>query len=117
VFFRSFDKFVSLLLLNLLMTLVITLGFIMLIVPGIYFTISYLFAHFFVWFYDMPPTEAIRLSRKTVSGNFSQVFWLWLILVGINLLGVMAFGFGLLLTLPYTACVIYAAFEDIIGIP
>lgn len=116
VFFRSFDKFLPLLILNLLLSLIISLGFLLLIVPGIYFTVSYLFSHIFVWFYDADPTEAIRLSRKMVSGNFSQVFWLWLILAGINMLGAMAFGVGLLLTIPFSACVIYAAFEDIIGI-
>lgn len=116
-FFKSFDKFVPLLILNLLISLIVFLGFILLIIPGIYFAISYLFANFFVWFYDVDPTEAIRLSRKTVSGNFSQIFLLCLILGGINLLGVLAFGVGILLTLPFTYCVLYAAFDDIIGIP
>jgi len=116
-FFRSFDKFVPLLILHLLMTLVITLGLIMLVIPGIYFAVSYTFAHFFVWFYDVEPTEAIRLSRKTVAGNFGQVLLLCLILAGINLLGILAFGIGILLSLPLTYCVLYAAFDDIIGIP
>jgi uncharacterized membrane protein len=116
-FFRSFDKFIPLLILHLLMTLVITLGLILLVIPGIYFAVSYVFAHFFVWFYDVEPSEAIRLSRKTVGGNFGQVLLLCLILAGINLLGAMAFGVGLLLTIPISYCVLYAAFDDIIGIP
>jgi len=116
-FFRSFDKFVPLLLVNLLITLVVFTGIILFIIPGIYFAISYLFAHLFVWFYDVNPSEAIRMSRKTVSGNFSQVLLLFLVLAGINVLGGLAFGVGLLLTLPFTYCVIYAAFDDIIGIP
>jgi len=116
-FFKSFDKFIPLLILNLLLSLVIFLGFLLLIIPGIYFSVSYLFAHFFVWFYDVDPTEAVRLSRKTVSGNFTQVLWLWLALAGINILGAMAFGVGLLITIPFSSCVIYAAFDDIIGIP
>jgi uncharacterized membrane protein len=116
-FFRSFDKFVPLLLVNLLISLVVFTGIILFIIPGIYFAISYLFAHLFVWFYDVNPSEAIRLSRKTVSGNFSQVLLLFLVLAGINVLGGLAFGVGILLTLPFSYCVIYAAFDDIIGIP
>jgi uncharacterized membrane protein len=116
-FFKSFDRFVPLLILNLLLSLIIFLGFLLLIIPGIYFSVSYLFAHFFVWFYHIDPTEAVRLSRKMVSGNFSQILWLWLILAGINILGAMAFGVGLLITIPFSYCVIYAAFDDIIGIP
>lgn len=116
-FFRSFDKFVPLLLLNLLMSLVITLGLILLVVPGVYFAVSYIFSHFFVWFYDVEPTEAIRLSRRMVSGNFGQVFLLCMVLAAVNMIGVIAFGIGVLLTLPFSSCVLYAAFDDIIGIP
>ena len=116
-FFKSFDKFTPLLILNLLIALVVFIGLLLLIIPGIYFAVSYLFAHFFVWYYDVDPSEAIRLSRKTVSGNFGQILLLCLVLGGINLIGILAFGVGILLTLPFTYCVIYATFDDIIGIP
>lgn len=115
-FFKSFDRFVPLLILNLLIAVIVFLGLLLLILPGIYFAVSYLFAYFFVWFYDVEPTEAVRLSRKMVSGNFTQVFLLCLVLLGINLLGAMAFGIGLLVTVPFSYCVLYAAFDDIIGI-
>jgi hypothetical protein len=117
LFFDSFQKFVPLLILNLLMSLLIMIGFLILIIPGLYFSISYLFAHLFVWFYDVSPGEAITLSRKMVSGNFIQIMWIWLILLGINTLGVLAAGVGLLVTLPFSVFVIYAVFDDIIGIP
>ncbi len=117
LFFNGFQKFLPLLILNLLMTAVILMGFLILIIPGIYFSISFLFAHLFVWFYDVPPGEALTLSRRMVSGNFVQILWIWLILLGINILGVLALGVGLLLTIPLSACVIYAVFDDIIGIP
>ncbi len=116
-FFRGFDRFLPLLLLNLLITVVVVLGLLLLVIPGVYFAISYIFSHFFVWFYDVDPTEAVSLSRKTVSGNFGQIFLLCLVLAGINLLGALAFGVGLLLTVPFSYCVLYAAFDDIIGIP
>jgi len=111
-FFRSFNKFVPLLLLNLLISVTVFL-----IIPGIYFSVSYMFSHLFVWFFDVEPSEATRLSRKMVSGNFTQILWLSLILSGINLLGALTFGIGLLLTIPFSACVVYAVFEDVIGIP
>lgn len=115
-FFRGFDKSGKLIKLSLLIFLIISLGLIMLIIPGIYFAVSYVFAHLFVWFYDKDPGEAIRLSKLTVSANFRQIFLLFLILAGINLLGLMALGVGILLTMPFSFCVVYAAFDDIIGI-
>jgi len=114
-FFKGFEKFSELLKLNLLVFVVVMLGLLMLIVPGIYFAVSYAFAHFFVWFFDLEPTEAIRLSRKTVSGNFGQILLLYLVMAGINLLGVLTLGIGILITMPFSFCVAYAAFDDIIG--
>ncbi len=116
IFFHAFYKFVPLLVLSLLLGLLIAIGFMLLIIPGIYLTISYLFSHLFVCFYDIAPAEALTLSRKTVKGNFMQILYLWLILLGINVLGALALGVGLLLTIPFSACVIYAVFDDIIGI-
>jgi uncharacterized membrane protein len=116
-FFRSYDKFAPLLILHLLMTLFITLGLLFLVIPGIILAVNYLFAHFFVWFYEIDPYEAMRMSRRTVKGNFGQILLLCLILAGINLIGAFAFGVGLLLTFPFSCCVIYATFDDIIGIP
>ncbi len=115
-FFKGFEKSGSLIKLNLLIFVIVLLGLILLIIPGIYFAVSYVFSHLFVWFYDKDPTEAIRLSRKTVSGNFKQILLLFLILAGINLLGLMALGVGILVTMPFSFCVLYAAFDDIIGI-
>jgi uncharacterized membrane protein len=115
-FFRGFDKAGNLIKLSLLIFLIVSLGLLMLIIPGIYFAVSYVFSHLFVWFYDKDPTEAIRLSKLTVSGNFRQILLLFLILAGINLLGLMALGVGILLTMPFSFCVVYAAFDDIIGI-
>jgi hypothetical protein len=114
--FMGFNKARDLILLNLLIFCIVLVGFFMLIIPGVYFAVSYVFSHFFVWFYDREPYQAIGLSRKVVSGNFGQIFLLLLILAGINLLGFMALGIGILLTMPYSFCVIYAAFDDIIGI-
>jgi hypothetical protein len=115
-FFKGFEKTGSLLKLNLIISLAVLLGLMLLVVPGIYLAISYLFSHLFVWFHDETPAEALRLSRKSVSGNFAQIFLLVLVLAGINLLGVMALGVGILLTMPFSFCAVYAAFDDIIGV-
>jgi hypothetical protein len=113
-FFLSFDHFLPLLILQLLISVLVTLGFLLLVIPGIYFAISYFFAQFFVLFHGKSPTEAIGLSRRMVGGNFLQILILCLVLLGINILGTMAFGVGLLLSIPLSACMVYAAFDDII---
>ncbi|MDF1576184.1 MAG: hypothetical protein P1P86_13430 [Bacteroidales bacterium] len=115
-FFRGFDKAGSLIKLNLFIFLSVLLGLLLFILPGLYFLVSYAFSPLIVWFYHKDPSEAMRLSRQCISGNFGQILLLFLILAGINLLGMMALGVGLLLTIPFSFCVLYAAFDDIIGI-
>jgi uncharacterized membrane protein len=115
-FFKGFEKTGALLKMNLTIFLVVLLGLIMLVLPGIYFAISYVFSPLFLWFHDISPAEALRLSRRSVSGNFTQIFLLVMILAGINFLGMMALGVGILLTMPFSFCVIYVAFDDVIGV-
>ena len=115
-FFLHFELFLPLLILQLLISVLVSLGFLLLVIPGIYLAISYLFAQFFVLFHGQSPTDAIRLSRRMVGGNFLQILMLCLVLMGINILGAMAFGVGLLISMPLSACIVYAAFDDIIGI-
>jgi len=114
-FTLSFNMFFPLLALNLLMWILISLGLLLLIIPGIYLAVSFIFSWFFVWFYDVESAEALRLSKKLVSGNLSQVFVLCLVLFGLLLLGSLAFGVGVLLAVPLVHLVIYAAFNDLIG--
>ena len=54
-FFKGFEKTFTLLKLNLLIFLVVLLGLAMLIIPGIYFAVSYTFSHLFAWFYAQSP--------------------------------------------------------------
>lgn len=115
-FTLSFNNYFQLFTLNLLMWIIISAGTLLLILPGLYFAISYIFSWFFSWFYSVEAAEALRLSRRVVSGNFWQIALLCLVLVCLLILGGMAFGIGILLALPLVFCVIYAAFNDIIGI-
>jgi uncharacterized membrane protein len=115
-FFKAFDKFLPMVLVNLVVSLLVVVGLILLILPGFYFYIIFIFAYQFVYFADASVGESLSLSRKAVSGNFGQMMLLCLVLFGINLLGGIAFLVGLLLTIPYTYCVIFVAFDDIIGV-
>ena len=109
--------FWPLLILSLLISLLVSAGLLLLVIPGIYLALSFVFAQCFVIFHGCSPLEALRLSHRTVSGNFPSVFLLFIILAGINLLGIMLLGFGLLLSIPLSVFTVYAAFDDIIGIP
>ncbi|WP_148220731.1 hypothetical protein [Xylanimonas cellulosilytica] len=73
------------------------------------------FAIAFVVDRSLSPFAAIAESFRTVGRNFGSVFVLLLTLLGINLLGFLALGVGLLVTLPLSVLALTYAFRRITG--
>ncbi|RMG58346.1 MAG: hypothetical protein D6722_23675 [Bacteroidetes bacterium] len=116
-FFAGFNQIGSLLGLMLLMALVVGLGFIALIIPGIYLGVAYGFALPLVALGGMGAWDAMELSRKIIHKN-----WWWFLLFSIivsviSSIGQVALLIGVFVTMPIAYCVQYAAFEDIMGQP
>ncbi|MDL2262105.1 hypothetical protein LJC11_01215 [Bacteroidales bacterium OttesenSCG-928-I21] len=114
-FFCGFNFFIPLLLLSLISSIFIMIGLLLLIIPGIYLAVSYQFSSMFVVFLGYDFWEAMEMSRKIITKNWWKVFWFTLLIGIINFLGMIAFGIGVIFTLPATYCMIFYAFEDIIG--
>lgn len=115
-FFDGFKHFAGLLLFTLVSYLIIFVGFILLVIPGIYFAVSYVFAPFFIIFSKMDFWLAMETSRKLVTKEWFSIFGFLFVLVCINILGAIPLGIGLLFTVPFSYFAIYAAFDDIIGV-
>jgi len=114
-FFKGFDYFVPLLLYSLIGGILTGLGFIFLIIPGIYLAVAWLFATMFIVFGAMEFWDGMEFSRKLITRKWWSFFGLALLCVLINFVGVLVFIVGLLFTVPLTSCIMYAAFEDIVG--
>jgi len=56
--------------------LVCGVGLVLLIIPGIYFLVIFYFAPYYSLDYAVGPIEAMKLSKRAVSGNFWNVFWI-----------------------------------------
>ncbi len=115
-FFDGFKYFAALLLFSLVSTLLIFVGFLALILPGIYLSVGYIFTPFFIVFRKMDFWQAMEASRKLVHPQWFSIFGFLLVLALINLLGFLALGVGLLITVPLSYCALYAAFDDIVGV-
>ncbi len=114
-FFDGFKFFLPLLLLGIISSLLIIVGLIFLIVPGIYLAVGYSFAHMFVVFLGHDYWTAMELSRKIISKKWFEFFLFFLLMILINVGGVFACGIGVVFTAPITLCMTYCAFEDIVG--
>jgi hypothetical protein len=83
----------------------------------VYCSVSWVFASLVAVFHNKESWAAMEISRKVVSKNWFMVL-LFLIVVGIIVaVGVLLMGIGLIFTLPLGMCSLYAAFEDIFGLP
>lgn len=114
-FFKGFDYFGQIVLAKLIGGIFILFGFLFFIIPGIYFAVAYGFASLLVVFTGSEFWPALENSRKLISKKWFSFFGFFLVLGLINILGFLAFGFGLLVTIPLTYCSLYAAFNNIVG--
>lgn len=114
-FFKGFNYFLPLFLASLAGCFMVSIGFLLLIIPGIYLAVAYMFTTFLILDYRMEFWQAMETSRKIISKNWFVFFGFSFVLFAVNLLGGLAFGVGLLVTIPVTACAAAVAYKEIIG--
>ncbi len=115
-FFRGFTYFLPLFLASLASSVLVAIGFAFLLLPGIYLAVSYMFTTFLVIDYRMEFWQAMEISRKIISRNWFAFLLFALVLCFINVLGALALGIGLLVTLPVTSCAVAIAYKEIVGL-
>jgi uncharacterized membrane protein len=77
-------------------------GLILLIVPGIYLGLKYQFFSYLIVDKELGVLDSLKESSQITQGVKWQLFGFSLALIGINILGALAFGIGLLVTIPLT---------------
>jgi hypothetical protein len=114
-FFSGFSFFWPLVWVSLLGSLLIAIGTILLIIPGIYLTVGYLFSSCLVLDRRLDFWPALELSRRTVTPMWFGFFAFLLLLLLINLGGALLLGLGLLATIPLSFCALTVAYGDLFG--
>lgn len=85
---------------SILYGLVIGAGFLLLIIPGIYFTLRYGMYSYLVADRRLGAISALRESARITDGAKWQLLLVGLVSIGIALLGVLALGIGLFVAVP-----------------
>ena len=111
--FAFYPWAIRLLLAAVLMTLLIFVGYVLLIVPGIYLSVAYLFALPLLVQEQMGIVEALEVSRKALTHCWFNVFGLLLVLALINGLAAVPLGIGLIWSVPLTVVSIGLAYRKI----
>jgi uncharacterized membrane protein len=95
--------------------LIVTVGFILLIIPGIIWAIKYQFFSYLIIDKNMGPIEAIKKSGEMTSGNKSKLFWLGILFVLINIVGAICLLIGLFATIPTTMVAMAFVYRKLVG--
>lgn len=115
-FFRGFNNYLPLFLVSIVSSVVIGIGLLLLLIPGLYLAVAYIFALPLVLEKKMNFWDGMEFSRKLISKNWFSFFGFAFVLVLLNLAGVLLLGVGLLVTIPISTCAIAAAYADIVGL-
>ena len=103
---------------SILAGIAIAIGLFLLIVPGLILAMMWLFFGFII--VEQPTTgatDAIRRSAEITRGHRWPLFGLVLLLIGINFIGLLACGVGLLFTYGITAVTLAYAYKTLSGQP
>ncbi len=87
---------------TLLYSLLVGVGMVLLIAPGVYILVKYQFTPYLLVDRGMQPVEALREAGELARGSWLELFLFVLAIAGINFLGAILFGIGLLVTIPVT---------------
>lgn len=109
-YFSGYNYYIPLVLINVVGQVFVALGLVLLILPGIYLMVGYMFAFLLTIFAGTDFWHSLEFSRKIITLQFKKFFILFLLLLVLNVLGALTL-VGLLFTLPFSMYVIYTAFE------
>jgi len=100
--FKKANKIIDYIISSMIYSIIVTFGFILLIIPGIIFATRFQFYQYLIIDKNKGPIEALEISWKMTKGSVWNLFLLWLLFVLINIAGAIVLGIGLLATVPTT---------------
>lgn len=113
-FFDGFDRFLPALVASVLITCLVAVGLLFLIIPGLVIFTMYIFTfHFMAEERGIDFWQAMERSRNLVAQDYIGFTLFTCLLIVINLLGVLFFGAGIILTLPVTSHAVTAAYLEL----
>jgi hypothetical protein len=109
--------FLPLMLATLVSSLLTTVGLLLLILPGIYLAVSYVFIYLLIVDHRLEFWCAMEVSRRVVTAQWWRVFALVILGAIIAALGLIGLFIGFFVTLPILIGAIAYAFEDLCNPP
>lgn len=87
----------------------------LIIIPIFYMTLRLFFVLCFIVDQESGSIESISQSWTITRGNFWSLFVLFLVILGINILGALALFVGLLFTIPFSSLILMVAYRQMVN--
>ena len=114
--FSCFNKTGKLLGCMVLMYIMIIIGYVLLVIPGIYLSFAYALAIPLIVDRDMGPWEALETSRKAITKHWLSVFLFFIVLTIIVMISMLPVMIGLIWSVPLMAIAMAMLYRDVFGI-
>lgn len=114
--FDYFPKMINLIITYLLSVLMISVGLILLVLPGIYLAVSYWLAIPLVADKNLSPWRALEASRKAITKKWFTVFVLTLMIGIIVAASAIPLGIGLIWTVPWSLVATGVLYRNVFGV-
>ncbi|WP_096087058.1 hypothetical protein [Agaribacterium haliotis] len=114
--FNYFGQMFKLFALTVLMYVLVAIGFLLLVVPGIYLVVCYVFAGALMVEKDLGIWQALETSRKIVTKKWFTVFFTLLCIMLVVSLSAMALLVGLIWTIPLSVLITGLMYKAMFGV-
>jgi len=101
--FEVFHNYWNAVLANLLVIVIVIIGFILLIIPGIIFACKLVFTPYLVVDRKMDVIEAVKESWRMTNGHAWKVFLIGLLAILIGIAGLICFGVGIIIAIMWVS--------------
>ena len=98
--FSGFSRLVPITVAGFLMLLLITCGFFLFILPGVYLAVGYSFTLPLLVDKKVGPWQAMEMSRRAVQRKWWRIFAAYLLMYLVCFLSIIPFGIGMIWTVP-----------------
>lgn len=114
--FNNFSKILPLFATIILMYIMMLIGFLLLVIPGIYLMIAYYMAMPLVVEKGLSPWQAMETSRKTITHRWFSVFGLFIVMIIILTISMIPLGLGMIWTLPMMMIAYGILYRNMFGV-
>ncbi len=98
--FNYFTYMVPIIISSILITICTFIGFMLLVIPGIYLSLAYILTLPLIADRELGAWQAMELSRKAITRRWFKIFGLYIAMAVIMLISSIPFGIGLIWTMP-----------------